>query len=101
MPHRTVGRGHSLFAEQVVSSRLGGLCTVRSSSVDQGQHSGTSSEESTRSTARQERVSLRSMVSGVDRPRVSPRFSTMNGPKPEGCPLLIPWVVITVEEVAQ
>jgi len=58
MPRQSVGRGHSLFAEQVVSSRLGGLCTVRSSGVDQSQHGGTQREESTRSTAKQEREFL-------------------------------------------
>ena len=63
MPRRTVGRGHSLFVEQVASSRLGGLCTDRSSGVDQSQHGGTQSKESS------EGVSLRSTSSGVDRPR--------------------------------
>jgi len=57
-PRKTVGRSHILFAEQVVSSRLGGLCTVRSSGVDQSQHGGIPREESFRKYYRTGRTFL-------------------------------------------
>ena len=52
-PRRSVGRGHSLFAEQVDNSRLGVLCTDRSSDsgVDQS-HGGAPKAGSTRRFSR-------------------------------------------------
>ena len=62
-PRRSAGRGHCLFAEQVDSSRLGGLCTDQSSDsgVDQG-HGGAPKAGSTGRLVGQGRVSLGSRI---------------------------------------
>ena len=66
-PRRSAGRGHSLFAEQVKSSRLGGLCTDQSLDlgVDQS-HDGAPKAGSTRSLAGQDRVSVSSRIRAVE-----------------------------------
>jgi len=56
------------------------FCTVWSSSVDQSQHDGTSKVGSTGRYIRTGRSFFKSMASGVDRPRASPRGSMMKTP---------------------
>jgi len=94
MPRGTVGRGHGLFAEQVVSSRLGACVPYGPRALTKVNVVGPRERDPLESTAGQGGVSLRSTTSGVDRPRASPRLTIIKALRKFGrlgrCPLLIP-----------
>jgi len=73
-PHRSAGRGHSLFVEQVNNSRLGGLCTDQSSDLDvDHNHGGASKAGSTGRLARRAKVSVSSWIRATEEGATSRR----------------------------